>query len=147
MNAPVVFYKNYFDILNPTVIRTNFLFDNRNQTVVNLTLAFDESLSWPYNMTYNCYWGLATLYDKFNGFTYPNVLNYRNLDGSFVKYDMYGQFGMNLLMNFGYITADIMWLLVTWDNIADWWFKTGNVAGDIYMRLFFRVDPSEIKVK
>jgi len=49
---------------------------------------------------------------------------------------------MNIISNFGYIGADLMWLLVSFDNQPDWWYRSGYVTGDLMISFFLREDET-----
>lgn len=96
------------------------------------------SLIWPYETLFSCYWGTVTLYDDFYTHDFPHWLNWRNADGTFAKYDVYGELWQNFIFNFGFIFMDWVYLLIVWGDESSYWYRLGYVSGDLYMRFFYR---------
>jgi hypothetical protein len=45
---------------------------------------------------------------------------------------------MNYIFNLGYVVMDWVYLLIVWGEEEEYWYRTGFVSGDIYMRYFYR---------
>ena len=132
------YYIDYFDLFNEVVFTENFKTANRRQSIRLLLTYFENSLKWPHEMLYPCYWGSVTLYDEYSAQDFPNVMHYKDPDGTWIQYDLYSQAAMNALFNLGYQVMDVIYLLIVWGNEPDYWYRTGFVGGDIYMRYFYR---------
>ena len=89
-------------------------------------------------MLYNCYWGTTTIYEDYYSQDFPNVMNYKKDDGTWVLYDVYSQIAMNFIFNLGFMAMDWIYLLIMWSNVDSYWYRVGFVGGDIYMRFFYR---------
>jgi hypothetical protein len=48
------------------------------------------------------------------------------------------QFGYNIMFNLGFMIQDGIWMWQVTDAETDWWYRNGFVAGDFYMRFFYR---------
>jgi hypothetical protein len=44
----------------------------------------------------------------------------------------------NVLFNFGYQFSDVMWFIQLEEDEDDYFYRSGYVAGDLYMRFFYR---------
>jgi len=62
----------------------------------------------------------------------------KNNDGTWVKYTLTEQFVLNILFNLGFMIMDWIWLGRLLNTEVDYWYRTGFVTGDIYMRFFYR---------
>lgn len=133
-----VYYIDYFLLFNKLVISNNWKQGNRQQSFANFLLAIKNSLQWPYRALFNCYWGTFTLYDNYYTQDFPNIMHYKNDDGTWVKYNQWQQAIMNLVFNLGFIAMDWVYLLIVWETEPEYWYRIGFVGGDIYMRYFYR---------
>ena len=98
-----------------------------------------DTLQWPYETLFNCYWGTVVLYDKYDAHDFPHWLNWKyKQNDTYVEYKQYGELWNNIMFNFGFMFNDWVWLLIVWDNEEDYWYRVGYVFGDMYMRVFYR---------
>jgi len=82
-----VYYTNFVELLgfNPDA----FTDVNEEATTRELLINVQYTLQWPYQTLYSCYWAQELLLDPMQDQDFPNLLNERKEDGSFVEYNIY----------------------------------------------------------
>ena len=131
-----VYYINYVEYLgfNPDA----FTEVNTEETTRDLLTYVKDSIQWPFQTLYSCYWAQELLLDPMHSQNFPNLLNERNEDGTFVSYNIYEQAGLNLLFNLGFMYADAKWLALVETAEEEYYYRVGFAWGDFYMRIFYR---------
>jgi hypothetical protein len=133
-----VLYDNYNALLNPLIFSTALNEQNRVQTGRLYFQYLRTTLQYPFYTLYSCYWASELLYDPWDRVDVPNFLNERDADGSYRDLTLEEQILSNIVFNLGYIVLDFKWLVEVTSAEKDYWYRNGFVAGDIYMRFFFR---------
>mmetsp|Transcript_6536 Transcript_6536/g.10505 ORF Transcript_6536/g.10505 Transcript_6536/m.10505 type:complete len:127 (+) Transcript_6536:1729-2109(+) len=96
-----------------------------------------NSFQNPYFIVFSCYWAGVEVYTPINEQDVPNLLPQ-------AIYDMAGEYATfvelftNVVFNLGYLISDVFWMVELNDSQDNYWYRTGYVTGDIYMRFFFR---------
>jgi len=133
-----VFYYNYKTLFSSDVVSVNFNPTNRDNSLTSFFSFVNDTLTWPYNTTFSCYWATTLLYEDYYTYRFPSVFNVKNEDGTWPILNFYEQALMNVIFNLGFIVSDFIWLINVTTAETDYWYRNGFVAGDIYMRLFYR---------
>jgi hypothetical protein len=110
----------------------------RDNSIKTMLLYVKKALQWPFLTLYSCYWASTLLYEPYYANNFPNIMGALDEDETYWDITMWEELGYNILFNLGYMILDLKWLILVEITETDYWYRNGFVAGDIYMRFFFR---------
>lgn len=118
-----------------------------------------DALRWPYFTTFNCYWAASDLIYRYDNLRVPLFFQSQRDDGTYEKQGFWSNVVFNLSFNAGYMYRDFQWLWFLTPtegntnedptgSIKEFWYRSGYVLGDVYMRAFYRTTmdaPEKLK--
>lgn len=135
-----VFYYNWLNIFGSYDIITTKWTTTGYQDATFLLMQYTQKVfRWPYNVLYNCYWANIDLVYRYENMNVP--LFFQDLKADKTGYEAVGFWVstfLNIVFNMGYQVRDTIWLVQLTTAMPDYWYRYGFVAGDVYMRFFFR---------
>jgi len=108
-----VFFYNFQGLFkDAATISTNFGDTaNRDNSIATMLLYWKRALQWPFQTLYSCYWATTLLYEPYLLENMPNIMGWKDADGTYTDVTFWEQLGYNILFNLGYMALDLKWLI------------------------------------